>query len=127
MYKIEQAKKLRDSILDRSFCSTISFKMALQGKFSVDAFYKIEKEFYKGLNVRPELMIFMMSSYETSRWGLKKRGDEGLFNEEFLYNWWKALELAAQVMQAEGINVRQVHESNTPLYRSMLRERKPAE
>lgn len=127
IYKIDQARKLTHAILDRSFCSTISFKMALSGRFNADEFYRIEKEFYKGTNVRPDLMIFMMSSFETSQLGLKKRGDEGLFNEAFLRHWEKGLELTAQVMHAEGINVRQVHESHTPLYRSMLRERKPSQ
>lgn len=120
IYKIQTAKSLNDVVLDRSFCSTVTFKMAQSGDISKDSFYNIKYEYYKDIQIKPDLMIIVMSPPPLALFGLKMRGDIDIFNYSFLKKWWQSFNIAATLLSNDGVSVRCIPSKRTYLFRSLI-------
>ncbi|WP_230459465.1 hypothetical protein [Burkholderia ubonensis] len=124
MHKIRRARNLGHAILDRSFCSTVAFKMAATQRIDEASFHEIQRAFYASEHVAPDLVVMIMSTPHVSSIGLEKRGDAGLFTQAFLEAWWHGFRRAARALELSGVPVRYVPNSKTPFYRSVVRESK---
>lgn len=124
IYKMHTARALDLVILDRSFCSTVTFKMAKTRNININSFFNIQRDLYSGEIVTPDLMIIIMSPPSISLLGLKMRGEDDMFSVNFLHDWWSCYRYAAEALNNNGVCVRCIPLFKTPFYRSLIREQK---
>ncbi|PRE09226.1 hypothetical protein [Burkholderia multivorans] len=122
MHKIRRARSLGHAILDRSFCSTIAFKMAATQRIDEASFHEIQRAFYASERVAPNLVVVIMSPPHVPSIGLEKRGGAGLCTRAFPDAWRHGLRHVARALELSGVSVRYVPNSKTPFYMSILRE-----